>query len=702
MKIQFMIYILLTIKVLFAGSCDVFDSNNQSLNIFESDDSIKTYINTIELVTQTITNIQLDNSSIIKLFKKGNGGYNFNSMYSAKDQDEPPDPTLILKIRFNTALKICCTLLNKNLTNIVEYEIRLLDERRNYNDFSFKNDENLYTNLAENYLTSGLDLIIKSTKNQETPTNVEIYMFRCRQIDQKPSSSPMIDKILSLNEANSFTCLQDKDCQSNFDSKMSCFNEQCICPIAYRMMFARDQFSTQAKCVKALTGASITVPDGCEIPYCNLQLLIFFHADNSNKNNLVSLNLINDHHYYLNEYFEISINNERLARFFIDSNDNPRLFLTSSHLRALIDAQSNLNNEKSATFSKRSRREPRYIINTFDDGSLLNQNSDKSNSNNFLHVIDPYEEDFIKKYISFSFYNQGNLTYYNLNFDQITSNYLLSLMALQDLNLSIMNFNVICTENIRLIKANFIQINWSDQSKLAIYFDSKPLLKLYGLDFCFMKNSTINLRKQSVACNKNGHVIFTALRKNNNKYYCLCMNGYLGSNCDQMNPCYAVLSKSSTKTSELSFKKNKLCENDGLCLPKLASAAHFIRTGQKYVPYCMCKPQYTGNQCETNLDSCSFPFLYEGSFYNKCFINSTDGTPWCAKDSKNFDIDKKSVICQNLPCKTPFKYKSSFYFDKCLHRKFNEDSKERAFCSLTRNYDLFKSWRLCQQEDIGL
>jgi hypothetical protein len=247
-------------------------------------------------------------------------------------------------------------------------------------------------------------------------------------------------------------------------------------------------------------------------------------------------------------------------------------------------------------------------------------------------------------------------------------------------------------------------MNWENQNKMALFFDSKQLLSIDRKEFCFLKNLTDPV----VTANcRNGHYLYESnvekTSSRTNHFYCMCITGYLGTTCDTLSPCYTVNNMTVQQRDLLALKKNLLCMNDGMCVVKLASAALYIKTGQKYVASCACRPQYNGANCQRNMDSCVYPFLYKGQFHNKCVINTTDGSAWCAKGSQNFDKEGRAANCQNLPCKTPFKHKSNFYFDKCLYRKFPEDNNaEKAFCSLSRNYDLYKSWRFCEEDDILL
>lgn len=366
--------------------------------------------------------------------------------------------------------------------------------------------------------------------------------------------------------------------------------------------------------------------------------------------------------------------------------------------------------------SLRARRR-RYVINTYEDQAIFN-----ANQNSVLSLLEFNEtNNYGKSSIYFSYYSLANMTYYSIHFDSLVSNYLMRSLNFSDsdINTSIkLNqygdeaiVQLTCGNSFGLVKANYVQLNWENQNKLAVFFDSRPLLRLNQVQFCFIKNFNLT---SFPAC-RNGSVVndasfYSDVSGSSYKFHCQCSTGYLGSACDQTSPCYTKINTTitiSNRTESISvLKSNRVCANDGMCVVKLATATHYIRTGEKYVSACACKPQYSGDSCQTNLDSCVFPFVYEGQFYNKCVINATDGTPWCARVSRNFDQDRMAANCRSVPCKTPYKYEGNVYFDKCLYRRFSNttaggsEGVERAFCSLSRNYDLFKSWRFCEPADI--
>jgi hypothetical protein len=328
--VLYIVWYLLIHAVSETSQCDVIDDNNQSLNIFSSEFNIATYINSISLATQTSTNILLPNSTVVNLFKIGNGGMNWNNYFStltdASLNQLQTFTTVIVKFRFKSNLALCCMLLNKNITNILEYEIKLVDQNDKYiltagKNGSFFSDMNLYINLTSfnrankmKSTVSGVDMFIKKTKLNDVPTNIEVYMFRCKMTNSSTPYAP----VYTFSELNNLLCLQDKDCQLMYDPRMVCHYERCICPMGYRLGQQASNYN-QVECVKALTGSILRMPHGCELPHCDIQLLIFMH-NNSNQNTL-SMHLVTDLHFYLHEYFELTVKNERIFRFFIDSHE---------------------------------------------------------------------------------------------------------------------------------------------------------------------------------------------------------------------------------------------------------------------------------------------------------------------------------------------------------------------------------------------
>jgi hypothetical protein len=249
-------------------------------------------------------------------------------------------------------------------------------------------------------------------------------------------------------------------------------------------------------------------------------------------------------------------------------------------------------------------------------------------------------------------------------------------------------------------------MNWEAQNKIALFFDSKQLLSIDRKEFCLLKNLSNPIATSTC---KNGHYLYdsnaerTTVSNKTVRFICMCIKGYLGAACDAISPCFVTSNVTIQQREVVVLKNSFTCMNEGMCVAKLASAPHYIKTGQRHVASCMCRPQYTGESCDRNRDSCAFPFLWKDKFHNKCVVNSTDGSAWCARDSQNFEKDGRAASCQSLPCKTPFKYQGNFYFEKCLYRKFPEfNNTERAFCSLSRNYDLYKSWRFCEEDDLTL
>lgn len=329
---MFIVYVIILLMGHCECQCDIYDEiNNKSLNIFQTEESINTYIENITLTTQTLTSISLDNTSITPLFKTGNGGLNWSTYFSKISQASlntlKSFTTVVIKYRFKSNLPVCCVLLNKNISNVLEYEIRLFDQSeqtvRVSNNASLSSDENLYVNISGSYnsfvfAVRGIELTVKRTVRQEVPSNIETFMFLCKNgtriIINSTNSSSSTNSNKSLTDINSLDCLQDKDCLKNYgDPQMMCFYQRCICSMGYRLV---PDSNRTARCVKALAGSQLRTPAGCELPYCDLQIFWYMFPERT-----LSMHLISDHHYYLNEYFEVLGKNESLFRFFVDNYD---------------------------------------------------------------------------------------------------------------------------------------------------------------------------------------------------------------------------------------------------------------------------------------------------------------------------------------------------------------------------------------------
>ncbi|XP_063158151.1 fibronectin-like [Candoia aspera] len=111
--------------------------------------------------------------------------------------------------------------------------------------------------------------------------------------------------------------------------------------------------------------------------------------------------------------------------------------------------------------------------------------------------------------------------------------------------------------------------------------------------------------------------------------------------------------------------------------------------------YCSTK-EYGGNSDE---QPCVFPFVYEGRTYYTCTNeNAHLRRFWCATTG-SYDKDKRWSYCADTrldanpqaPCVFPFTYKERSY-SACTRAGSSEG---KLWCSLTRNYDLNRTWIYC-------
>lgn len=161
----------------------------------------------------------------------------------------------------------------------------------------------------------------------------------------------------------------------------------------------------------------------------------------------------------------------------------------------------------------------------------------------------------------------------------------------------------------------------SAPTKIQFFFESKHMTRLTGFLFCIIlnqPNTNTSQCKNGVQLYESKYPISSSVF-NQTRFHCHCWTGYWGTECDVVNPCYTMLTNTThvpNPTEPLPFY-TKLCMNEGVCMPAKSSAMHFYISKIKYVPYCLCRPQFAGKTCERNLDGCSFPFIYGNKYYNK-------------------------------------------------------------------------------------
>lgn len=154
-------------------------------------------------------------------------------------------------------------------------------------------------------------------------------------------------------------------------------------------------------------------------------------------------------------------------------------------------------------------------------------------------------------------------------------------------------------------------------TKLSFFFESKHMTRLNGFLFCLSVDSG-NQCKNGVQLYESKYPMSVS-QINQSKYVCHCWTGYWGSQCDAVNPCYTMFQNSTkiaNNTEPLPFP-TKWCQNEGICLPTKAPALYTLMSGLKYVPYCLCRPQFAGKMCDRNIDGCKLPFIYGNKYYNK-------------------------------------------------------------------------------------
>lgn len=723
------------------------------VNLFSSNETIKFYVQSVKLLQQSIT-VSIDN---LNLLQQGSGGLNLQKLLSTEHYT--------LQLRFKSPVTICCFYINRQITNTREFEVRLLDSvaaetNKSSSQGKYTSDADLIIDMrALKPQAFGFELTVKRTyPTNEIANNLELSAILCdsSSSSNRPTASPLRDSVLdgacvkdeqceklingqakcingsckcvkgqSLNEyqcsvsasnlnekafnggqtnmnvlnrlknrtmsfveLSKVNCKQDRDCQTSFrDAQMTCINQKCVCTFGYRLF----QANNSLVCRKASSAAVIRMPQMCNMPYCDLRLTLLQFKDPMSGQLYLTLNLVTDHYYYLNEYFQLLVQNTNRLKFFIDKDDRMRLLL-DGRFQTLFRA---LANESGFHLNKTNpvrARKLRYVIQKIDNSTINKENLDES-----IVKYDLDEYKYLSSFIWYSFYSTGNLTHYNIDFNLNYSRLLLdSLMSGNE------GANITCL-NVSLIKGNFVQMNSEpdNPSRMAFFFDNKWLVRLNDIRLCLNKTSLSN--GKNITC-QNGILAHDVKypKGNSTLDYCMCTAGYMGSKCEKINPCYTFVNNSKYVNDSIVLAST-FCQNDGLCIAAKSSLSYFIRTGNNYIPKCLCKPQYGGKSCEKNLDSCSFPFIYDGKYHIKCIVDASSRQPWCAKGTRNLD-EKPSMYgsCQNIPCKTPWRLKSNIYFDKCVFKRYKDEKGyyEKPYCSLTRNLDLFNSWRFCEINDL--
>lgn len=213
-----------------------FESINQctGVNIFATDDSIYYYIRSVKYLQHTVL---VENLSGLRT---GTGlGISWNK-YPYEDSN------YALQIRFKHYLVLCCMALNPNITNVREYDVKLLDKSGGYivqptqsvDPTKFIADGNLFVDMSRNPMGSyGVEITIKRTQSMksgvvnEPPLNIEITMFLCEKtanVSEKMRQQQAAQ--IRLRDVQLFeACMSDDQCDRLIVGEARCLNGTCQC-----------------------------------------------------------------------------------------------------------------------------------------------------------------------------------------------------------------------------------------------------------------------------------------------------------------------------------------------------------------------------------------------------------------------------------------------------------------------------------------
>lgn len=200
------------------------------VNIFGSDDSIFYYIRSLKYLQHSVL---IENLSGMRT---GLGlGISWNK-YPYEDSN------YALQIRFKHYLVICCVGLNPNMTNVREYEVKLLDKSGAYiiptqvsvDPTKFTANGNLFVDMSRNTMGAyGIELNIKRTQGlNEPPVNVELTVVLCERtanVSEKLRQQQHSAQT-RLRDAQLFEyCSSDDQCDRLILGAARCVNSTCQC-----------------------------------------------------------------------------------------------------------------------------------------------------------------------------------------------------------------------------------------------------------------------------------------------------------------------------------------------------------------------------------------------------------------------------------------------------------------------------------------
>lgn len=114
---------------------------------------------------------------------------------------------------------------------------------------------------------------------------------------------------------------------------MLCIRQKCVCTTGYRLLQVPN---FAVKCIKAIGGSTLKYPQNCEAPTgCDFHLSFFVFQAPSDDSSVpppsppqryASITLITDVRHYINEYYQVVLNEEKI-KFFVDNDGIMRVVL---------------------------------------------------------------------------------------------------------------------------------------------------------------------------------------------------------------------------------------------------------------------------------------------------------------------------------------------------------------------------------------
>lgn len=242
-------YVLLIVMTLSSPTVG-FESIDKCLgvNIMGSSELVGYYVSSIKYLQHSIVAENLGN------FRVGSGLSISLSQPSTSDSSSSNSNSnhYSYQIRFKHYLVICCMSIQLNLTNVREYDVKLLDKTGAYilppssstaiDPTKFTADANLFVDMSRNAMGSyGLEISIKRTQPvNDPPSNVVVTLILCEKTanvserarqQQAASAAAAATSPMKTVQAQLFEyCTSDDQCDRLIGGgEARCVNNSCQC-----------------------------------------------------------------------------------------------------------------------------------------------------------------------------------------------------------------------------------------------------------------------------------------------------------------------------------------------------------------------------------------------------------------------------------------------------------------------------------------